>query len=416
MSTIKPAYLIGASPNFTAIGELLTGDTVEGVVNLLDFAGDDVFVGTGVGTAASLPITTGTFLANDGTLGAKDVTTVLGMLGVSAGAEVNPADVSAAQAIDLLDTTTYLWTPERVGLAVTNQLTLLNTHLVDATQHRLIDDVSTPTITTLWSSSKANVEIDARIATHAAITTAMLDLSDTAGSPTAGDFQVYNGTFWTPSTLTLAGISDVGAPADAQTLVYSTTSSIWSPTDFKFTSLGDVGSFNDAEIVQYTAGTGTFAGISATALFALVGIEVATVADFYNSADVQITAGVSQVVDLDTTRTAHASVDTLPAYVQVNVAGPAVLDFKVVTTTLSALSIGVRVHLELNSGSGFVEMPATSLYMEHTTGFASNQSCSMTLRPTLASGDQIRLVVTHNNGTGSLRVVGSQCSLSLSVN
>jgi hypothetical protein len=66
MANKKPLVPIGTAPNFTGIGELLTTDRLEGIVNEGDYSNNSVIIKTGGGTIQPTVMGTNTILGNIG--------------------------------------------------------------------------------------------------------------------------------------------------------------------------------------------------------------------------------------------------------------------------------------------------------------------------------------------------------------
>ena len=194
MASQLPAFLLGTSPNFQGVGQLLSTDRLSGVVNEGDFANNSVIGKTG-GTVQSLVVAAGTMLGNDGTgLAPMTVAQIQAFLSIPvASGDPNPPTVPLVDAQALTSTIDYLWTPQRVGQALTaNALLLVNydpgltgrvdfannvsdgvnvtsatdvyNHIQDVSIHSPLNDTIT-TVNNLWSADKIATEISTTFAT-----------------------------------------------------------------------------------------------------------------------------------------------------------------------------------------------------------------------------------------------------------
>ena len=66
MTEFNPIHLIGSSPNFTGIGELMTGDTIAGLLNTSELSANTLFVKDTTDTLQVLTVPTNYVVGNIG--------------------------------------------------------------------------------------------------------------------------------------------------------------------------------------------------------------------------------------------------------------------------------------------------------------------------------------------------------------
>ena len=137
--------------------------------------------------------------------------------------------------------------------------------------------------------------------------------------------------------------------------------------------------------------------------------------DAYNNNSVaQTFTGTAITVDIDTIRESSGHFTLASRIVTAVTAGTYLVIYRVSTDIASGTNRSCSsAFLELNTGSGFVEVPASRGYMYNRTVGDADNSCTVSIILNLSVGNELRIRVIRESGSDTINVIQRGCGITI---